>query len=195
MLRRLVLVAALPLLAAAAPLPVRVQTVVFAPRGEDPADLRFSQVAAKAALRAAQADAGNARIDLARYSELGRGSPAYLPSEYDRRLAAARGAEARMAQAQRVTALPVQVGQVVASGQTVATVAHTDAIEIVADVPENRLAEIHAADAVGIRLRALPTLYCVAGCARSAPWRTRPAARSGSRSACSTGRPGWSPSA
>ncbi|WP_428395579.1 efflux RND transporter periplasmic adaptor subunit [Lichenicoccus sp.] len=223
MLRRLALVTPFLLLAAAAPLPVRVQTVAFAPQGEeltfsgtvqariqadlafqvggkvvsravevgdhvragevlarlDPADLRFSQEAAEAALRAAQADAGNARIDLARYTKLGRGSPAYLPSEYDRRLAAAHGAEARVAQAQHqlslardqsnygvlssdadgiVTALPVQVGQVVASGQTVATVAHTDAIEIVADVPENRLAEIHAAKSVSIRLWALPKL-------------------------------------
>ena len=225
MLRRLALVAPFLLLVAAgpAPRPVRVQTVVFASQGDDPAfsgtiqariqadlafqvggkvvsrpveagdhvhagqvlarldpaDLRFTQEAAEATLQAAQADDANARIDLARYVELGRTSPAYLPSEYDRRLAAAHGADARVAQAQRqvelardqsgygvlradadgiVTALPVQVGQVVASGQTVATVAHTDAIEVVADVPENRLADIRAARAVSIRLWALPKL-------------------------------------
>ncbi len=109
---------------------------------------------------AAQADAANAAADLRRYDGLGRASPAYLPSENDKRTAATRMAAARLIQAQRqvalardqsaygrltadadgiVTALPVQVGQVVAAGQTVATVAHTGAIEVVADVPENRL--------------------------------------------------------
>ena len=143
----------------------------------DQGDMQLSEEAAEAALQAAIADAARARADLRRYDELGRGSPAYLPSEYDTRSATSRMADARAVQAARqlalarsqngygalvadadgiVTALPVQVGQVVAAGQTVATLAHTDAIEVVADVPENRLAEAHQAADIGIALWAAP---------------------------------------
>ncbi len=143
----------------------------------DPADLQFSKEAAEAALEGAEADAANAQADLKRYDKLGRSSPAYLPSEFDKRTAAMRMANARVIQAVRqaalardqrvygalaadadgiVTALPVQVGQVVSSGQTVATVAHTAEIEVVADVPENRLAELRASPDAVIRLWALP---------------------------------------
>lgn len=145
----------------------------------DPSDLQFSQEAAEAAVQSAVADAANAQADLRRYDQLGRNSPAYLPSEYDKRVAAQRMATARLAQAQRqlalardqrvygtltadadgiITALPVQTGQVVIAGQTIATVAHTNEVEIVADVPENRLAAIRATDDVGISLWALPSL-------------------------------------
>jgi RND family efflux transporter MFP subunit len=143
----------------------------------DQTDLALSVESAAAALDSAQADAVNARADLARYERLGRSSPAYLPSEYDKRGSASRMADARVVQAARqlalarsqlgygdltadadgvITALPVQVGQVVAAGQTVATLAHTDAIEIVADVPENRLADIRAAGDAAIALWAAP---------------------------------------
>lgn len=143
----------------------------------DPADLQFSKEAAEAALEGAEADAANAQADLKRYDQLGRSSPAYLPSEFDKRTAAMRMANARVVQAMRqaalardqrtygaltadadgiVTALPGQVGQVVSSGQTVATVAHTAEIEVVADVPENRLAELRASPDSVIRLWALP---------------------------------------
>jgi membrane fusion protein, multidrug efflux system len=143
----------------------------------DPADLQFSQEAAEAALQAAEADAVNAKADQARYDALGRSSPAYLPSEYDKRVSANRMAAARLAQAMRqmalardqrtygaltadadgvVTALPVQVGQVVTAGQTVATLAHTAETEVVVDVPENRLAEIRRTPDVTLSLWAAP---------------------------------------
>ena len=143
----------------------------------DPADLRFSEQVAQAAVASAQADDNNAAADLRRYQELGRNSPAYLPSDYDKRVSAARMADARLIQAQRqlalavnqraygqlvadadgvLTALPIQVGQVVASGQTAATLAHTGEIEVVADVPENRLPDVRAARQVSIALWALP---------------------------------------
>jgi multidrug efflux system membrane fusion protein len=143
----------------------------------DPADLHLSEQAAQAALQAAEADAANTKTDLGRYDQLGRLSPAYLPSEYDRRVSAARMAAARLVQAERqvalahdqssygslvadadgvITALPVQVGQVVAAGQTVASLAHTDQTEIVVDVPENRLADIRAAGDVTVTLWAAP---------------------------------------
>ncbi len=143
----------------------------------DQGDLKLSQEAAEAALQAALADAGNARADLGRYSRLGRNSASYLPSQFDKRESASRMAEARVMQAARqvalarsqrsysdlaadadgvITALPVQVGQVVAAGQAVATLAHTDATEVVVDVPENRLAEVRTATDVGVALWATP---------------------------------------
>lgn len=143
----------------------------------DQADLKLSEESAEAALQAAAADLANARADLARYDQLGRGSPAYLPSEADKRGAMSKMAEARVVQAARqfslarsqrgygeltadadavVTALPVQVGQVVAAGQTVAALAHMEGIEVSADVPENRLAEVRAANYVAIALWAAP---------------------------------------
>ena len=143
----------------------------------DQGDLQLQEEAAKAALQAAAADLANARAELARYERLGRASPAYLPSEADKRDAASRMAEARVVQAARqfalagsqrrygelsadadgvVTAMPVQVGQVVTAGQTVAAVAHLAEIEVVADVPENRLAEVRTAGEVSIALWAVP---------------------------------------
>ena len=102
-----------------------------------------------------------------------------MPSEYDRRLAAARVGQANVAQAQRqfaiahdqrgygtlvadadgiVTAVAAQVGQVVAAGQTVVALGHGDEIEILVDVPENRLAELRAAADITAKLWALPNL-------------------------------------
>ena len=143
----------------------------------DPADLQLSEEAAEAALQGAEADAANAQADLRRYDALGRSSPAFLPSEYDKRTAAMRMAAARVAQALRqvalakdqqaygaleadadgiVTALPVQVGQVVAAGQAVANLAHTAEIEVVADAPENRLPDIRGARDVTLSFWAIP---------------------------------------
>ncbi len=143
----------------------------------DEADLRLGEEAAMATLQAAAAEAANARAELGRYEQLGSKSAAYLPSEFDKRAAASRMADARAVQAARqlalarsqrgygvltadadgvVTALPAQVGQVVAAGQTVATLALTGAIEVAADVPENRLAAVRAAGEAEITLWAAP---------------------------------------
>ena len=143
----------------------------------DQGDLVLQEQVAEAALQAATADLANARAELTRYDRLGQNSPAYLPSESDKRGAMSRMAEARVVQAARslslarsqrgygelaadadgvVTAVPVQAGQVVSAGQTVATVAHLDGIEVAADVPENRLQAVRAADGVGIALWAVP---------------------------------------
>lgn len=149
----------------------------------DPADLQHALESAEAALASAQANATQATADLRRYEQLGRTSPAFLPSDYDHRLAAARIAEAAVTQAQRardlasdqrsygtltadadgiITALPAQIGQVVTAGQTVASLAHTDTIEIVADVPENRLDDLRHAGVIKVRLWALPDLTLTA---------------------------------
>ncbi len=143
----------------------------------DQTDLKLSEEAAEAALQVILADAAYARADLARYERVGRNSPAFVPAELEKRTMANRTAEARTAQAARqlslarsqrgysdlaaeadgvVTALPAQVGQVVSAGQTVATVARLDEIVVVANVPENRLAEVRAAGDVGIALWAAP---------------------------------------
>lgn len=143
----------------------------------DPQDLQLQVQAAASAVEAASADAAQARAELARYRALGPRSPAYLPTEYDRRVAASRMADARLAQAARqyalahdqagygtltadadgvVTALPVQVGQVVAAGQAVATLAHSAEVEVSLDVPENRLDDLRAAQLVAITLWSAP---------------------------------------
>ena len=143
----------------------------------DPVDARLTMEADVQAVKAAEAEAVNARAEYDRYLRLGRGSPAWLPSEFDKRQAAVDGAEARLAQAHRqlamandqlnyttlvadadgvITDLKMEVGQVVAAGQTVASLAHTDETEIVVDVPENRLADVRAADSVTINVWSMP---------------------------------------
>ena len=143
----------------------------------DPTDAGLAVEADVHAARAAEADAVNARAEFQRYQRLGRGSPAYVASEYDRRRAAVDGTEARLAQAQRqlaiardqldytelkadadgvITDLKLEPGQVVAAGQSVITLAHTAETEIALDVPENRLSAIRAADSIEIRLWSQP---------------------------------------
>jgi multidrug efflux system membrane fusion protein len=143
----------------------------------DPADLRLAVEADMQSVRAAEAEAVDARAEFQRYQRLGRGSPAFIASEYDKRRAALDGAEARLAQAQRrltlardqldytelradadgvITDLKLEPGQVVAAGQTVISLAHTAETEIVVDVPENRLPDIRGADRISIHLWSQP---------------------------------------
>lgn len=143
----------------------------------DPADLRLSVEADTQAVRAAEAEAVNAHAEYERYQRLGRTSPAWIPSEFDRRRAAMDGADARLAQVQRqlslardqlnytelhadadgvITDIRMEVGQVIAAGQTVASLAHTAETEIVVNVPENRLPDVRGAQHIGIRLWSRP---------------------------------------
>ena len=143
----------------------------------DPIDAGLTLESAGLAVRAAEAEAVNARAEFQRYKGLGRNSPAFLPSEFDKRQAALDGAEARLSQSQRqfalardqldyttlrsdaagvITDLKLEVGHVVATGQTVFTLAHTSETEIIVNVPENRLPEIKTASAIQIRLWAQP---------------------------------------
>jgi RND family efflux transporter MFP subunit len=143
----------------------------------DPADARLNVEVSAQAVRAAEAEAINARADFGRYQRIGSDSPAWLPAEFDKRRAALDGAEARLAQAQRqlvlardqlayttliadaagvITDLKLEVGQVVGAGQTVFTLAHAAETEIVVDVPENRLPDIRAAQSITIRLWSQP---------------------------------------
>jgi RND family efflux transporter MFP subunit len=143
----------------------------------DPTDLRLAVEAQLQAVAADMADAANARAERQRYARLGQASPAFMQSELEKRQAAALMADARLAQARRqlaqaqdqlayaslradadgaITALPVQVGQVVQAGQTVATLAHAQEIEADVDVPENRLPDVRAADRIEVTLWSAP---------------------------------------
>ncbi len=143
----------------------------------DTADLRLSLESATSAVLAAEAEATNLRAELRRYAALGQGSPAYIASEYDKRAAQQAMADARLTQARRqsalaqsqlaygtltadadgvVTAVMAEVGQVIQAGQTVVSLAHTAATEVVVDVPENRLAAVRAAPSVSVALWSQP---------------------------------------
>lgn len=132
----------------------------------DPADLALQLRATEAQLRAAEADLVRARADLVRSVQLS-GTPAYNKSLHDQRLAGERAALERVRQFQDqtrlarnqldyaeltapadgvVTALSMEAGQVVAAGQTVLTLARTDALDIVVSLPESRLYAAQAAD-------------------------------------------------
>lgn len=143
----------------------------------DPSDLRLEVGIRENAVTAADAEAANLRAMFARYDKMGRTSSAFVESEYDSRRAAMRAADARLERAQRqlelardqlqyttlradgdgvITALPVERGQVVAAGQKVASLAHGAEIEVMVDVPENRLGDLRAAQEVVITLWSAP---------------------------------------
>ena len=77
----------------------------------DGADMQLAEEAAEAALQAAVADASNARADFARYDRVGRNSPAFLPSEFDKRTAASATARSSSSRASPGTATSSVVGQ------------------------------------------------------------------------------------
>jgi multidrug efflux system membrane fusion protein len=163
----------------------------------DAADLRLTMEADEQSVAAAEADARNTWADFDRYDRLGRGSPVFLPAEYDKRQAAKKMAKARLAQAERqlalardqldyatlradadgvITALPVEVGQVVTAGQTVASLAYSGETEVVVDVPENRLPDIRAASLVLVTLWSAPD-WVLRGRLREIGARADPASR------------------
>lgn len=142
----------------------------------DAADLRLAVDNARAALAAADAEAVRARGDLERYTGL-RGTAAFVPQVLDQRQSAANAAQARLEQAKAqldtasnnlgyttlsadgegiVTALTVEVGQVVSAGQQVAKIARLDELEIRVDAPEQRLALLRDAERITYELWAEP---------------------------------------
>ncbi len=163
----------------------------------DPTDARLSQDADEQAVKAAQADAVNALAEFQRYQRLGKSSPAYIASEYDKRQATLDSANARLAQAERqlglardqlayttltadadgiVTSLNLEAGQVVTAGQTVLTLAHSAETEVSLDVPEHRLPDIRSATTVSIRLWSDPD-HTMAGHVREIGALADPASR------------------
>lgn len=151
----------------------------------DPTDFDLAVQVAAADLAAARADAGNAAKEEARHRTMAA-SGAVSRSELDRVVDGRAAADARADRAARalalarnrrgyceltadaaglVTALPVEVGQVVAEGTPVARVARAGELEAVVNLPENRAEEARAAARVvvwggaasgyGVKLREL----------------------------------------
>ena len=125
----------------------------------DPADSALAEKSAAAELRAAEGEARNAAAELAR-TERTVAAGAGSSSELDTRQAADTSARERVTKAKRelelahnrltyctltadadglVTAVPVEAGQVVTIGQTVARVARLGGREAVVSIPEHRL--------------------------------------------------------
>ena len=138
----------------------------------DAADHRLALDNARAALAAAEAEAIRARTDLERYVGL-KGTAAFVPQVLDQRQSLANAAQARLEQAKAqldtasnnvgyttltadsdgiVTALMIEVGQVVAAGQQVAKIARLDELEIRVDVPEQRLGLLNGAERITYEL-------------------------------------------
>ena len=138
----------------------------------DGTDARLEKQAAAAALTAAQSNFETAHRDLLRYATLVKtGAVSRFAYEHQRdRLAAAR---ATFQQADRqyqlrsdqlryselradhdgvITAVGAEVGQVVAAGQTVMSLAWSDGREVHIDVPENRIAEFSGATRIRVSL-------------------------------------------
>ncbi len=133
----------------------------------DPSDYQLNIEAANSQLVAARSDFAQAQDELKRFRELYE-KKFISAAEFDRRQTAFDVAKARLEQAQAqlgvtrnqsaytslradhagiVTAIAVEVGQVVTAGQTVMRVARPDEKEVVVAVPESKLDELRAANA------------------------------------------------
>lgn len=131
----------------------------------DPTDYELAVRIAEADVTAARAEAGNAANEDERFRRLAP-SGAATQSDLDRVKYGRLAAEARAERAQQaltlaqnrlsycelradadgvVTALPVEVGQVVSEGLLVARVARTGELEAVVNLPENRVEDASAA--------------------------------------------------
>ena len=138
----------------------------------DPQDLQLQAGSARAALAAADADLATAKSERARYEAL-RGKNFVSETQFDAvdnrlKAAAARATEARatlnVAQNQAgyselradhdgvITSIIVEAGQVVAPGQTIATLARDGEREVEISVPESRIADYRKDQAATIEL-------------------------------------------
>jgi multidrug efflux system membrane fusion protein len=142
----------------------------------DPEDQELNTRGAQSQLAAAKSEYEQSKAELERYTDLYR-KEFISKVEFDRRQNAYNVAKARLEQAQAqlavtknqagytelaadhagvVTAILVEVGQVVAAGQTVMKLARTDDREVVISIPENRLSELSASREIAISLWADP---------------------------------------
>ena len=138
----------------------------------DPTDYRLAVDSARAALASADADYARANADLERYQAL-RGSSAFMAQTLDQRQSLASTAQARIDQAKSqlataennlaytelkadaagiITAVQAEVGQVLAQGQGVVKLAHSEQLEILVGVPEHRLKAVREARDVTFEL-------------------------------------------
>ena len=143
----------------------------------DPQDQQLNAQSAQSQLAAAQSDFAQSKAEFERYTDLY--AKKFISSlEFERRENAYKAASARVEQARAqfamtrnqagytqlvadhagvVTGLSVEVGQVVAAGQTVMKLARLDDREIAINVPENRLPELGASRPIAISLWADPS--------------------------------------
>ena len=138
----------------------------------DPADFKLSAVAAAAQLNAAQVDRDQQRADMKRFEDLHR-QGFISGAELERRRAQLDAAEARYAQAAAladvssnqaayatlrapaaglVSAIDAEVGQVVASGQSVVRLALAGDKEVAIAIPEVRLEQLRRVPDVRVAL-------------------------------------------
>lgn len=133
----------------------------------DPSDYRLAVEATEADLAAAKSSLAQAAAEEQRFRKLlVQGWVA--PASYDQKKAAADEAQGRVERTERaletarnqvaytelraneagiITALPVEMGQVVAVGQLVARLAQLNEREVVVAIPESRLEDVQASDA------------------------------------------------
>lgn len=138
----------------------------------DPEDQQQSARSAQSQLAATKSEYEQSKAELEPYADLYK-KDFISKLEYDRRKSATAVALARLEQAQAqlavtanqaayatltadhagvVTAIPVEVGQVVAAGQTVMKLARTEEPEVAINVPENRLSELTTPRDIAISL-------------------------------------------
>lgn len=142
----------------------------------DPKDLELGVQSLRANLSAAKTELDLARADHRRFADL-RAKNFISQAEYDRRRAALRTAQERVAAAQAqldqarnqvnyaelradhdgvITALNAEVGQVVAAGQPIAQLARLSEKEVVVSIPEQQVNLASAAQAINVSLWADP---------------------------------------
>jgi multidrug efflux system membrane fusion protein len=143
----------------------------------DPEDHELNARSAQSQLAAARTEYEQSKAELEPYTDLYK-KKFISQLEFDRRTSQYNVAKARLEQAQAqlevsanqaaytklvadhagvITAIPVEVGQVVAAGQTVMKLARTDDRDVVINVPENRLSELSAARDIAISLWMAPS--------------------------------------
>lgn len=151
----------------------------------DPQDLQLSQAQALASLRAAETNRDLAKAELARYQEL-RSKSFVSQAVLDSKESTYKSAQAQVDAAQAayrgqsnqaaysslvadvdgvVTAVSAEIGQVVAAGTPVVTVAKSGEKEIVIGIPEDKVDTLRKVEDVQVRLWADPK--------RSAPGKIR----------------------
>jgi multidrug efflux system membrane fusion protein len=144
----------------------------------DATDLSLAAASADAQVAAIEVERELAAAELERYADL-RAKNYISQAEYDRRASAAATADSRLeaARAQRrqatnqvrygtlladtagvITGLEVEVGQVVAAGQTVARLARPGEKEVVFAVPEGQRTLVEHAGPIEVRLNSRPAL-------------------------------------
>lgn len=130
-------------------------------------DLGLRVKAAEAQMRAAAADAEQARVDVQRYTQI-KNSPAFSQAVFDKRVTTLDAANARLKDAESqvklarnqlayttltaddfgvVTATKIEPGQVIGEGQVAVVIARSADLDVAVSIPETKLGELSKAAA------------------------------------------------